>query len=162
MGRSRPSCVHLVVKRQAGGAVNCFALSRLAHSHSMIRSGRTVRVGLDIDLAPDELLPRRINQFLAASLQRQDEVTLIAVRTKLGAGAEQGRERRRLKKISPSTSQNDPRLKLFLRPRRAAARMRSTVITGIRRRKLEPSQQTPYRLRRRLHARSADWSCRCR
>jgi hypothetical protein len=62
------------------------------------------------------LLPRRINRFLAASLQRQDEVTLIAVRTKLGAGAEQSRERRRLKKISPSTSQNDPWLKLFLRP----------------------------------------------
>jgi hypothetical protein len=117
---------------------------------------------LDIDLAPDELLPRLIDRFLAASLQRQDEVALIAVRTKPGADAEQGRERRRLQKISPSTSQNDPWSKLFLCPRRAAARMRSTVITGIRRRKPEPSQQTPYRLRKRLHARSADWSCRCR
>ena len=162
MGRSRPICVHLVGKRQAGGAVNMLCaipIGVLAYDDAFRPDGEG---RLDIDLAPDELLPRLIDRFLAASLQRQDEVTLIAVRTKLGAGAEQDRERRRLKKISPSTSQNDLWLKLFLRPCRAAARMRSTVITGIRRRKLEPSQQTPYRSRRRLHARSADWCCRCR
>ena len=40
-------------------------------------------------------------EFLAPSLQRQDEVALTAVRAKLRADAEQGRERRRLQKVSP-------------------------------------------------------------
>ena len=56
---------------------------------------------LDIDLAADELLARLVDRVLASTLQGADEIALIAVRAKLRGDAEQGRERRRLQKISP-------------------------------------------------------------
>src|ERR1700730_9881659 len=66
---------------------------------------------LDIDLAAHELLSGLIDRILASTLQSPDEVALIAVRAKLRADAEQGRERRRLQKIFPSDNRRHPRVR---------------------------------------------------
>jgi DNA-binding transcriptional LysR family regulator len=49
-----------------------------------------------IDLAAHELLPGLIDRVQAATPRGADEIASIAVRAKLRADAEQGRERRRL------------------------------------------------------------------
>jgi hypothetical protein len=60
------------------------------------KPGRIVRVGWTY-----ELLAGLIDRVLAFTLQGPDEIAFIAVRAKLRADAEQGRESRRLKKIAP-------------------------------------------------------------